>query len=134
MTMKCYNKPNRTKRRKFTEKSAGSIVCRVLNEGGNLEELRMEVSKCVDFCEHSKINAVLPRILTLLAAITLALEFVLPLLLALRVASLFLSRIPIIARLLSRVTTSPIMIEDALLKAKDITAQVEIIRKITGGL
>jgi hypothetical protein len=38
MSIKCFYKPNRTKKRVFTEKDAARVFCRVINNSNNLQD------------------------------------------------------------------------------------------------
>lgn len=48
MPIKCYEKPNRTKKRPFTAKACGRIVCYAIEDGASRKELEEEIDKCLD--------------------------------------------------------------------------------------
>lgn len=48
MPIVCTYKPNRTRRRRFTPRDAGRIVCDVIEQGYAQEEVAREVSRCLD--------------------------------------------------------------------------------------
>ena len=100
----CYIKPNRTKPRRYTEKDAGRIVCRVLSQGGDAVKLRQEIEKCVDLCDKERIRQTINQILQAAIALSILLS---TLLAAVTGIAVILSRIPfgrLLLPLLNRLT------------------------------
>lgn len=100
----CINRPNRTRERKFTEKDAGRIVCRVLSEGGDPVKLRQEIEKCIDLCDKERIRQQINQILQAAIALSILLS---TLLAAVTGIAVILSRIPfgrLLLPLLNRLT------------------------------
>lgn len=58
MPKKCYYKPTRSRKRVFTARDVGRIVCAARSDGAADEDLRTEISKCLKStdkeCEESK--------------------------------------------------------------------------------
>lgn len=69
MPIVCINRPNRRKPRRYSEKDAGRIVCRVVSQGGDRDKLIAEISKCIDLCDkeriRNKVNELLQAIVVL---------------------------------------------------------------------
>ena len=73
MAIKCYRKPNRSKPRRYTEKDAGRIVCRVVSQGGDRDKLVEEISKCIDLCDKERIRQKVDELLQAVLALSLLL-------------------------------------------------------------
>lgn len=73
MAIKCYRKPNRSKPRRYTEKDAGRIVCRVVSQGGDRDKLVEEISKCIDLCDKERIRQKINELLQAVLALSLLL-------------------------------------------------------------
>lgn len=73
--LRCYYKPARSKKRVYTAKDVGRIVCYARDDGASDEELRREISKClsIEDSECSEAFDLLGRAVALLLAWGLAL-------------------------------------------------------------
>lgn len=59
MTVKCYNKPNRTRVRTFTAKDVGRIACAAIEDGVSEADIITALEECINFddkkaCEETK--------------------------------------------------------------------------------
>lgn len=100
MPQKCYNKPNRSKPRRFSEKDAGRIVCRVLSEGGDPKKLKEEIEKCLDLCEKERIRSAVLEILEKSQALTAAIGTIVVVASTIALGVAIISRIPFVRQLL----------------------------------
>lgn len=73
MPIVCINRPNRRKRRLYSEKDAGRIVCRVVSQGGDREKLVQEIEKCLDLCDKEKIRQKVEQLLQAAIALSILL-------------------------------------------------------------
>lgn len=96
MPIVCIERPNRTRVRKFTEKDAGRIVCRVVREGGDRKKLEEEIKQCLDLCDESRLRIPITQILEASQALQIALGISLAALAGVAIAIRFLSRIPLV--------------------------------------
>lgn len=97
MPIVCINRPNRRKRRLYSEKDAGRIVCRVVSQGGDREKLVQEIEKCLDLCDKEKIRQKVEQLLQAAIALSILLGALVGLSTAL---AAFILRIPLGALLL----------------------------------
>jgi hypothetical protein len=131
MPLKCYIKPNRTRKRVFTAKDCGRIVCYAIDDGAIKEEVFKEVSRCLgDPCQYDRIEQIVKWLLEALAAILLSIKIAKTVIVAVRVLVVLVKRIPLANRLLKKTDKSILAIEDAMSKAQDITAKVEELERI----
>ena len=100
MPQKCYYRPNRTRVRKFSEKDAGRIVCRVLSEGGDPDKLKEEIEKCLDLCDKERIRSAVLEILEKSQALTAALGTIIVVASTIALGVAIISRIPFVRQLL----------------------------------
>lgn len=73
MPIVCINRPNRRKRRLYSEKDAGRIVCRVVSQGGDRAKLVQEIEKCLDLCDKEKIRQKVEQLLQAAIALSILL-------------------------------------------------------------
>lgn len=73
MPIVCINRPNRTRKRRYTEKDAGRIVCRVVSQGGDREKLVQEIEKCLELCDKEKIRQKVEQLLQAAIALSILL-------------------------------------------------------------
>lgn len=91
MTIKCYNKPKRSKRRTFTAKDVGRITCEALKDGESPESVRDEVVKCLTLSEECQAAKDKVKLYEDAFAITLTvLSLVVPLIKLVKVAIQFI--------------------------------------------
>jgi len=69
----CINRPNRRKPRRYSEKDAGRIVCRVVSQGGDRDKLIAEISKCIDLCDKERIRNKVNELLQAIVALSILL-------------------------------------------------------------
>lgn len=73
MPIVCINRPNRRKPRRYSEKDAGRIVCRVVSQGGDRDKLIAEISKCIDLCDKERIRNKVNELLQAIVALSILL-------------------------------------------------------------
>ena len=73
MPIVCINRPNRRKARRYSEKDAGRIVCRVVSQGGDRDKLIAEISKCIDLCDKERIRNKVNELLQAIVALSILL-------------------------------------------------------------
>lgn len=73
MPIVCINRPNRSKPRRYSEKDAGRIVCRVISQGGDRAKLVQEIEKCLDLCDKEKIRQKVEQLLQAAIALSILL-------------------------------------------------------------
>jgi hypothetical protein len=130
MPLVCIERPNRSKPRKFSERDAGRIACRVLDEGGNRQRLVKELEKCIgDLCEREKVEQLIKLIEEAAVAIAVSIGILKALLASARAILLLARRIPALRKLAGGLEASVKRLDDAANKAKDITQQAELLSK-----
>jgi len=131
MPLKCYIKPNRTRKRVFTAKDCGRIVCYAIDDGAIKQEVFKEVTRCLgDPCQYERIEQIVKALLEALAAILLAIKIARGVAVVIRVLTVLVRRIPLLGAATKRLENVNVAIEDAFLKAKDITGQVKELERI----
>jgi hypothetical protein len=128
MTLKCYNKPNRSKPRHFSEKDVGRIACKVLRQGGSETLIMKELQKCMkDPCKREKIDALVKSIAENAVSMLVALAVAQAAVRAVRVVLTVSKRIPFIAKILRKADKKTVQAEESMKKAQD--AVKEIIKR-----
>lgn len=131
MTLKCYNKPNRSKPRLFSAKDCGRIVCKAVDQGQSRAEIWRRVEPCLgDPCEKVRVRAFVNAVLEAGAAIAIALTAAIAVMRIARVALALVLRIPVVRRYVLRLMGQVKSLEDAFTKARDITGQAEVLEKV----
>ena len=107
MPIVCINRPKRRKPRRYTEKDAGRIVCRVVRQGGDRNKTVEEIEKCLELCDKEKIRQKVEQLLQAAIALSILLGALVGVSTAL---AAFLLRIPLgalLLRLLQRTLPDP---------------------------
>lgn len=74
MTIKCFNKPNRTTVRTYTAKDVGRITCYAINAGVSKQSIQKEIEKCLgDVCKREEVNEFATNVIAAMAALTISL-------------------------------------------------------------
>lgn len=103
MPVVCYYKPNRKYPRKFTEKDAARIVCRVVREGGDPMEIRKLMAECMgEVCEYEEIEVIADKIIEGAAAIALGITAAKTAAIGIKAVGAFLKRFPAARRIFRR--------------------------------
>ena len=133
----CYFKPIRSQPRYFSGRDAARVFCSAVEHGASPRTIIDEIhKKCAsDPCEREKVRAHARAILEAEAVIRVALAITIgvsaALLVALGAVLYVIRRIPGMRLLLRRLDGSILRMEDALLKAKDITGHARVIEETT---
>lgn len=131
MAIKCYNKPNRTKKRHFTARDCGRIVCTAIEHGENRVSVWHQVEPCLgDPCEKVRVRALVNAVLEAATAIAIAIGTALAVIRLARVTLVLLLRIPVVRKYVIQLLGTTKKLEDAFTRAKDITAEAQELERI----
>lgn len=131
MGIKCYNKPNRTKTRHFSANDCGRIVCTAVKHGANRVDVWRKVEPCLgDPCEKVRVRAVISSVLEAATAIAIAVGTALAVVRLARVTLVLFLRVPVIRKYVLHLMGQTKRLEDAFLKARNITSEVQELERI----
>jgi len=129
MPIVCINRPNRKRKRTYTAKDCGRIVCRAIETGAEPAEIEREIGICLgDVCQRVRVSQFLDLVAEATVAISIGLTVAQFLLVSLRFAVVIARRIPLLRGSLTRAEQALARISAAQDSTKLLTREAELLR------